>query len=168
MLGKIPTKIYRQRGPLDCTGSRGLFGEPNNLCVLSSSWQYVARLYIRMFVHIVEAGYSAGWACAGGRSNKRGPPLRAARCQHRVTEPAADTTEGPEQPHICLHPALRSIAAVALVAATAGATAPPCNAKGGEWLPRRHWRRMDDPRQRSVDMYTPVKVNFLPPGCQKT
>ena len=121
-----------------------------------------------MIICIAEAGYCAGWTSAAGRGSQPCPRIVAARCQQKIREPVTDTVTNPELPQTCSHPALRSIAAVALVAVAAGATAPPCNAGRGGWLPRRHWRRMDDPRQRSVEMYMPAKVHHPAPWLSGT
>lgn len=113
-----------------------------------------------MIVCIAGASGCAGWTFVGGEYSKQRPRIIGLRCQQKVTEPAPDTGDGSETSQKHSTPGLRSIAAVAIVAAAAGATAPPSAARE-EWLPRRHWRRLDEPRQRSVDMYTPVKVKPL-------
>ena len=99
------------------------------------------------------------------------------RCVQRSTESSQDNSSSAADDQKLLTSGLRAIAALAAMAAAAASRAPPCSATGGEWLPRRHWRRLDDPRHRSIDVYKPVKVRvssgfalctrMLPSGLQQ-
>ena len=99
------------------------------------------------------------------------------RCLQRSTESSQDNSSSAANDRKLLTSGLRAIAALAAMAAAAASRAPPCSATGGEWLPRRHWRRLDDPRHRSIEVYKPVKVRassgfalgtrMLPSGLQQ-
>ena len=80
------------------------------------------------------------------------------RCLQRSTESSQDNSSSAADDQRSLTSGLRAIAALAAMAAAAASRAPPCSATGGEWLPRRHWRQLDDPRYRSIEAYKPVKV----------
>ena len=88
------------------------------------------------------------------------PRLIGLRCLQRGSELSRDNacSSAAADDQRSLTSGLRTIAALAAIAAAAASRAPPCSAAGGEWLPRRHWRRLDDPRQRSIEVYKPVKV----------
>ena len=94
------------------------------------------------------------------KSQSSSSRLIGLRCLQRSTESSQDNSSSAADDQKSLTSGLRVIAALAVMAAAAAGRAPPCSAAGGEWLPRRHWRRLDDPRHRSIDVYKPVKVRM--------
>ncbi|KAK9908012.1 hypothetical protein WJX75_001523 [Coccomyxa subellipsoidea] len=64
-----------------------------------------------------------------------------------------------EQLVVLVTSSARTILACTAVASSAWLFAAPCEAADREWLPRRHFRRIDDPRQRVLDGKHASKVS---------